>query len=237
MSDPLWEATKKTVPFPQKFMSDKTIKAAGLTLKDSGKREEMPTGSRRDSRAGKGRFDLLPARGLRALAVLFEAGAVKYGDRNWEKGQPLARYLDSGLRHAVSVLQGLTDEDHLRAAAWNFLCALDTRERIAEGLLPAELDDIPKPVEHPSRQSFSDLDIDPWQSLVQSSQSPEPGCYEVPDGGEETPRLLVIHADGGVTLAGVAKCQWAAYPGPTHFTSWEHFISSYGPGSIRHARP
>lgn len=128
----------------------KDIKAAGLTLKDSGAREEMPTGSRRDTRVGKGRFDLLPTRGIRALAVLFEAGAEKYGDRNWEKGQPLARYIDSGLRHTFSVLQGLEDEDHLRAAAWNLLCALDTRERIKEGVLPAELDDLP----HPSPEDF-----------------------------------------------------------------------------------
>jgi len=116
-------------------------------IKDSGKREEMVTGSRRDTREGKGRYDLLPARALRRLARHFEAGAGKYGDRNWEKGQPLARMMDSALRHAFEYLEGKRDEDHLIAAAWNLLCCADTEERIKEGLLPESLDDLPAPAE------------------------------------------------------------------------------------------
>lgn len=114
-----------------------------MMLKDSGKREEFATGSRRDTRDGKGRFDLLPARALRRLAVHFERGGRKYGDRNWERGQPVSRYMDSGLRHAFEFLAGKTDEDHLIAAAWNLLCACDTQERVKEGLLPQELGDLP----------------------------------------------------------------------------------------------
>lgn len=113
-------------------------------IKDSGKREEFKTGSRRDTREGKGRFDLLPTRALKRLARHFEAGAKKYGDRNWEKGQEISRYVDSGIRHAFTYLQGERDEDHLIAAAWNLLCAADTEERIKAGLLPKDLDDVPK---------------------------------------------------------------------------------------------
>lgn len=113
-------------------------------IKDSGERHHFATGSRRDTRKGKGRFDLMPARALRRLARHFEAGAVKYGDRNWEKGQPLSVYLDSALRHANTYMEGKTDEDHLIAAAWNLLCLADTEERIKEGLLPATLCDLPK---------------------------------------------------------------------------------------------
>lgn len=113
-------------------------------LQDSGERRAFATGSRRDRRTGKGRFDLLPARALRRLARHFEAGAVKYGDRNWEKGQPLSVYLDSALRHANTYMEGKTDEDHLIAAAWNLLCLADTEERIKEGLLPETLNDLPK---------------------------------------------------------------------------------------------
>jgi len=51
--------------------------------------------------------------------------------------------LDSGLRHACKYLQGERDEDHLIAAAWNLMCAADTEERIAAGLLPKELNDVP----------------------------------------------------------------------------------------------
>src|ERR1700722_8162340 len=107
------------------------------------KKECFSTGSVRDTRIGKGRFDLLPARALARLARHFETGAKKYGDANWEKGQPLSRFLDSALRHAFALKEGKTDEDHLIAAAWNLLCLADTQERVKEGLLPAELDDLP----------------------------------------------------------------------------------------------
>jgi len=194
-----------------------------MEIKDSGKREEFSTGSRRDTREGKGRFDLLPtralaaaafaitnrpdllsvsstlglavkhafnqlhsgatiftqlefavsyslwaleldetpgvcfgaisaeeprydmfpARGIFRLARHFENGSKKYGDRNWEKGQEISRMLDSGIRHAFAFFRGDRDEDHLAAAAWNFVCALDTWERIRAGILPSELNDIP----------------------------------------------------------------------------------------------
>lgn len=107
-------------------------------------KEQFVTGSQRDSRTGKGRYDLLPARALRRLARLFESGAGTYGDRNWEKGQPLCRFMDSAIRHAFNHLEGARDEDHLIAAAWNLLCAADVEERIREGKLPSELDDLPK---------------------------------------------------------------------------------------------
>ncbi len=120
-----------------------TVTVTTPIIKDSGKREEMPTGSRRDTREGKGRFDLLPARAIARLARHFEGGALKYGDRNWEKGQTLSRYFDSALRHAFLHLRGERDEDHLIAACWNLLCAVDTEERIKECLLPVCLDDLP----------------------------------------------------------------------------------------------
>ena len=113
-------------------------------IKDSGKRQEFTTGSRRDTRDGKGRFDLLPMRALKRLARHFEAGALKYGDRNWEKGQPISRYVDSAFRHLAAYTQGERDEDHLIAAAWNIMCAADTEERVAVKLLPKELNDVPQ---------------------------------------------------------------------------------------------
>lgn len=113
--------------------------------KDSGQRQEFPTGAERDVRTGKGRYDLLPREAVHRLAQLFERGARKYAARNWEKGMPLSRFIDSGLRHAFQASAGHTDEDHLIAAAWNFLCAVEIQEKIKRGELPAELDDLPKP--------------------------------------------------------------------------------------------
>lgn len=117
--------------------------ASEFVTKDSGVREEWATGSRRDSRQGKGRYDLLSPLALRRITGVLERGAAKYGDRNWEKGQPLSRYADSALRHLFQWIEGKRDEDHLGQAAWNLLAALHTEEAIDRGRLPAELNDLP----------------------------------------------------------------------------------------------
>lgn len=111
-------------------------------VKDSGERQEFATGSKRDTNKGKGRFDLLPSYAIKRLAQHYENGADKYGDRNWELGQPLGRYLDSAIRHAFAFLGGSREEDHLAAVAWNVLAYIETEHRIELGILPAELDNI-----------------------------------------------------------------------------------------------
>lgn len=113
-------------------------------VKDSGKRQSFSTGSVRDTSEGKGRYDLLPTRAIRRLAEHYENGAKKYGNRNWEKGQPLSRMLDSAIRHLFKALEGQTDEDHLTACAWNVLGIIELQERIEEKILPKELDNLPK---------------------------------------------------------------------------------------------
>ena len=59
----------------------------------------------------------------------FENGAKKYGERNWEKGIPVERYIDSGLRHYFKYLRGDTDEYHDRAFIWNMMCLMWTCSR------------------------------------------------------------------------------------------------------------
>ena len=110
-------------------------------IKDSGTRREFETGAVRDIAEGKGRCDLLPPIALMRLAKHFEAGCNKYGDRNWEKGIPMHCFIDSGLRHIFKYLAGWKDEDHLVAAAWNIMCALETEE------LRPEMQDIPSRME------------------------------------------------------------------------------------------
>jgi hypothetical protein len=112
-------------------------------VKDSGKREDFSTGSKRDTRIGKGRFDLISPIAEERLAKHYENGAVKYGDRNWEKGQPLSRYLDSAKRHMNKLIQGYKDEDHAIAIVWNVMAFVHTEELIERGLLPKELNDMP----------------------------------------------------------------------------------------------
>ena len=101
-------------------------------IKDSGNRTEFETGAVRDMAQGKGRCDLLPPLALLRLARHFEAGAEKYGDRNWEKGIPLHSFIDSAIRHVLRYMAGHDDEDHLCAAAWNLICAMETEEKMPE---------------------------------------------------------------------------------------------------------
>jgi hypothetical protein len=119
---------------PQIYASD----CGGYVTKDSGKREEMPTGSVRDTREGKGRFELISPFALRRLAGVYERGAAKYASRNWEKGQPFSRFLDSALRHLNSFAMGWTDEDHLSQALWNVAAIIHFQE-----LGRLDLDDMP----------------------------------------------------------------------------------------------
>ena len=106
---------------------------------DSGKKETFKTGYQRDSRIGKGRYDLLPMSALDRLARHYENGATKYGDRNWELGAPLSRHVDSALRHVSKWMRGFNDEDHLAAAAWNIFAILYTEEKILDGSLDGAL--------------------------------------------------------------------------------------------------
>ncbi len=114
-----------------------------IEILDSGSRSEFSTGAVRDIQFGKGRMDLLPVDAIFELARIYEAGCEKYGDRNWERGIPLSRYIDSGLRHIFKFLRGDEDEPHLPMGNWNFSCCNQTGIWIAEGKLPAELDDLP----------------------------------------------------------------------------------------------
>ena len=107
-------------------------------LPDSGQRTEFETGAVRDLSIGKGRMDLLPWLAIIEVAKHCEKGAIKYGERNVDKGIPIHSLLDSAARHLAKHISGLTDEDHLVAACWNLLWALQQR------FTHPELDDMPK---------------------------------------------------------------------------------------------
>lgn len=96
-------------------------------IKDSGDRTEFETGAKRDMHAGKGRMDLLPWHGIMEVSKHCEEGALKYGEHNVDKGIPLHSLLDSASRHLAKYMVDMDDEDHLRAAYWNLLWALNQR--------------------------------------------------------------------------------------------------------------
>lgn len=74
-------------------------------------------------------WDNLPTAFLE-LAIHFEEGAEKYGERNWEKGLPVDCYINSAIRHYLKWLRGDTDERHDRAVLWNLVCCIWTIENI-----------------------------------------------------------------------------------------------------------
>lgn len=102
-----------TVEYGTRFDQDKVV--------------TLPTGSKRSDNAGKPAFYLVPASALERVAMLYARGAEKYGERNWEKGQPRARFLASAFRHLYQyVLTRGTDtaDDHLAAVVFNVLAII-----------------------------------------------------------------------------------------------------------------
>lgn len=101
-------------------------------IEDSGKRREFETGAVRDIQEGKGRYDLLPWEAIHELALHCEQGAIKYGERNCEKGIPIHSLIDSATRHLSCYLRGMKNEPHLRAAMWNVAYAIYMEEKHPE---------------------------------------------------------------------------------------------------------
>lgn len=69
---------------------------------------------------------------LLETARQLEDGAVKYGERNWEKGIPVHCYVDSAVRHYLKWRRGDSDEPHDRAFCWNILCLIWTLDHKTE---------------------------------------------------------------------------------------------------------
>lgn len=66
------------------------------------------------------------------LALLFEKGAAKYSERDWEKGRPMSIFINSALRHLFQYYNSETDEDHAAAFVWNLLACIDTINKMPE---------------------------------------------------------------------------------------------------------
>lgn len=106
-------------------------------IKDSGDRTQFATGAVRDMHEGKGRMDLLPMTAIIELSRHCEEGAKKYGEHNIDKGIPQHSLCDSAMRHLVKYMRGDQDENHIRAAAWNLMWALE------QSVTKTELNDLP----------------------------------------------------------------------------------------------
>lgn len=99
------------------------------------------TGASRSDATGRGRFDLIPYEAMLSLARRYEMGAAHFGERNWERGQPLSRLLSSMRRHAHQIGY-CYKEDHVGAVLWNAAAFVTMVARMEAGILPKEIDDI-----------------------------------------------------------------------------------------------
>lgn len=107
-----------------------------FTIKDSGKREDFPSGMRRDTEDGKLDYTLLFDGPLAdRYAAHMTKGAAKYGERNWQLAATEAeykRFRRSAARHFIAWLRGNTDEDHAAACAFNIFASEYVAERLRE---------------------------------------------------------------------------------------------------------
>ncbi len=146
-------------------MSDKKY-----TTKDNGTRLTYNTGAMKEQPSGKGRYDLLPPCAIKRLADIYERGASKYSERNWQKGIPLSRLVDSAIRHGFQYLEGMRDEDHAGAAAWNWIAVIYTETMIERGLLPPELNDLPNDFALP--ENMKELFVQSESSVAITAEQP-----------------------------------------------------------------
>ncbi len=111
------------------------------TLKPS-ETHTFESGAIRDKKNGKGRFDLLSPFAAMRRAIVAEWGAANRGPRNWEKGIPLSRVLDSVLRHVTQYVAGDNSEDHLAQASFWLDAAMHYEVLCGAGKLPSSIIDI-----------------------------------------------------------------------------------------------
>lgn len=104
---------------------DTSVDHVEAVIKDSGDRTKFSSGAVRDLHFGKGDMVSLPSAAILRLSKHYENGALKYGRWNYTKGIPVSSFLDSALRHLFKYLDGWDDEDHLSAAAFNVLGAME----------------------------------------------------------------------------------------------------------------
>ena len=127
--------------------------------KDSGVRQDYPSGMRRDTQEGKPSYDLCYKPMYRRWAEIMERGAQKYGRNNWQNAnsiEELERFLGSLERHLMQFINATKHEanqatenkhfqdvdldayedekheDHAAAIYFNVACAVYVLTRLME---------------------------------------------------------------------------------------------------------
>lgn len=92
-------------------------------------------GALRESKTGKGRFDLIPYYIIEKLAIHLENGAKIHGENNWRKGLDIPTCYSSALRHLLKATNNnyIQDEEsidyHLSACIFNLMVIIEERKK------------------------------------------------------------------------------------------------------------
>ena len=97
-------------------------------MQDGGERINYAGGAMREPATNKGAYELVSPFAWERIAIWYELGARKYADRNWEKGIPFGRLVQSALRHLIRWMKGDRSEDHLAAVCWNVMAMMHFEE-------------------------------------------------------------------------------------------------------------
>ena len=122
------------------------------------------------------RFSLIPPEFLWALAEHYGKGALKYADRNWEKGYKWSLTVDALGRHLNAWLMGETNDpdtgsNHLIAVAWH-ACALFIYQLRGLGTDDVRIKD--QPAQMTVASDFSSEASSPLPSVGQSQGPQQP---------------------------------------------------------------
>lgn len=95
--------------------------------------KEVTSGKGYKKDVGKARFDLIPIKPLIMLANLYAKGAIKYAERNWERGMDFGRLYAAAMRHILYWWGGekydpVDGQHHLIAAIWNLFALVELEE-------------------------------------------------------------------------------------------------------------
>lgn len=114
---------------------------------------------------------------LKDLAIHFQKGAEKYGERNCEKGIPLWSFVDSGFRHTCQFILDETDEPHYISAIWNFWMAqwtiINNSKECDEpvNVDHENSDDTQNSCRETCEDTSSARDLDPWERFQKIPES------------------------------------------------------------------
>lgn len=166
-----------------------------MQMNDGGARMTYNGGGMREPSTGKGAYELVSPFALERIAKWYELGAQKYADRNWEKGIPFGRLIQSGLRHMIRWMQGRRDEDHLAAVCWNVMAMMHFEETGQDG----DWNDYPTyKREHPQNTEVVELYADDKiiDRIVKPAYARRSAYVAKPDPSHRDYKIIAVDFDG-----------------------------------------